>query len=160
MKKIFVFVCIALCAFSLQGFAADSKLLEVRNKIFDESKELRVLLTGSQDVILISSLWDSCLMTITQLDAYFSMLGIVNTIRAEDTSDQALTYLVSWLNEIMRSTDLNIKSLNTIMQSLEPRTKLKIAILKNYFADLNSQVSVELNKLSLLKKTLTPKKRK
>lgn len=160
MKKIFYLVFAVLVFFRLDAYAFDSKLLDIRTKILDESKEIKGLLANTKDVILISSLWDACILTTNQLDAYFSMLGIFNTINKKDYSVDAVNYLIDWLNAIKGSNDLNLTSLNSMPQIIEASTKTEMVVLKNYFNELNNQIAVDLNKLSVLKKALKPNNKK
>lgn len=154
MKKIFSII-LALAVFlSFNALALDITLFDIRNKIFEESKEIKALLPDSKDVVLVSSMWDSCLIAITQLDAYFSMLGIFNTIKKEDLSKDSINYLSDWLNEIKRTDTLNIESLNSVPQPVELDTEVHIERLKDYFTDLNNRIDAELKKLSILEDAL------
>jgi len=153
INRIGLIAFILIILFSLNAYALDTTLLDMRNKIFKESKEIKALLTRSKDVFLINSMWDSCVLTMAQLDAYFSMLGIFNTIRNDCLSPTAVDYLSDWLKEIKQSNDLNVKSLNSFMMTIEPETKGYVDALKDYYNDLNARIDKELNKLTLYKKT-------
>jgi hypothetical protein len=126
----------------------------MRNKIFEESKDLKSLLANSKDIILINSMWDSCIIAMSQLDAYFTMLGIFNTIKEENLKEEVINYLTSWLEGIKKTNELNIKSLDAVSVTLESKTKAHILRLKDYFGKLNDQINAELDKISLLKKSL------
>lgn len=154
MKKIFFMILTLIVLLTFSAYAQEATLLTLRNKAFKESKELKSLLIDSKDVILVNTLWDSCIMAMTQLDAYFSMVGIFNTIKKEDLKEDSVNYLINWLNEIKKTNELNIKSLNAISTTLEPKSKVHIERLKNYFSDLNNQINIESDKISLLKKSL------
>ena len=158
MKRI---ACMALAlAVVVSGiaFAAETnKLMDIRNKILVESQEVRSLLTKTKDVILVNSLWDSCVMAISQLDAYFSQLGIFNTIKKGEVTDTAIGFLVNWLSQIKRTNDLNIQSLSSVTQKVEAKTKLSVEKLKGYYAELNKQLDEELAKLAVLKSALMVK---
>ena len=154
MKKIIFIILIFIIFLSFSVYALDTTLLDMRNKIFEESKVIKSLLVDSKDIILMNSMWDSCVMTMTQLDAYFSMIGIFNTIKKEDLKEDAINYLTSWLDGIKKTNELNIKSLDAVSVTLEPKTKAHILKLKDYFGKLNNQINAELDKISLLKKSL------
>jgi len=143
--------------FSFSAYAFDTALLDMRNKIFEQSKEIKSLIVNSKDVVLINNMWDSCIMTMTQIDAYFYMIGIFNTIKKEELSDASVNYLISWLNEIKKTNELNIISLNTATQINEVNTRVYVVKLKNYFGELNNKIDAELNKVNLLKRSLTTK---
>ncbi len=114
-----IILVLALClAISTHAFAAPA-FLDIRNKIFKESKDIKALLPSSKDVYLINSMWDSCVLAMSQLDAYFSMLGIYNTIKRENITQTALDYLINWLKEIKRSGELNIKSLGKMLAEVQ-----------------------------------------
>lgn len=154
MRKI-IFIILTFVIFSsFSVYALDTTLLDMRNQIFKESKELKSLLVNSKDIILVNTMWDSCIIAMTQLDAYFSMVGIFNTIKKEDVKEDAINYLASWLEEIKKTNELNIRSLNAVTLTLEPKIKAHIVKLKDYFGKLNNQINAELDKISLLKKSL------
>jgi hypothetical protein len=155
MKRLAAIVIIlALClAFGSSAVAAPT-LLDMHNKILEESVAIKSLLSTSKDVYLINNMWDSCVLLISQLDAYFSMLGIFNTIKRENQSQTAVDYLIKWLEEIRRSNELNIKSLNTISDTIDPATKVHLENLKGYFADFNTNLNTELSKLTQLRKSI------
>ena len=145
-KKVAAAVLISVF-FYLNAYASDPALLSLRGKLFSESQELKSALTSSQDPVLVSSMWDSCIISLTQIDAYFSMLGIFNTIKKEDSSRAAADYLSGWLNEIQRTNDLNIKSLESVSLITDQVTKDHMEKLKVYFSELNTQIGVELKKV-------------
>lgn len=153
MKRLSVIALILVVSMTLNAYAAGNTLLDMRGKILKESKEIKTLLTGSRDVYLINSMWDSCVLAMTQLDAYFSMLGIFNAIPKENTTQAAVDYLLSWLREIKKSNELNVKSLNSISDTIEPGTKTHLGILKAYFIELNSHIDAEINKVSLFRRS-------
>lgn len=137
-----------------QAYALDTGLVDMRARAFEESKTLKPLLTKSKDMILLNSLWDACIITISQLDAYFSMVGIFNTINKEDATQEAVNYLISWLKEIKKANDVNIISLSAVTQAIEPNTVVYMEKLRGYFKDLNQQLDSELERLSALKNAL------
>jgi len=155
MKKL-VAVTVAVLVFlsaASAGYALDTTLLTTRNKIFDESKLLRAQLATSQDVMLLSSLFDSCLLTTSQLDAYFTMLGIFNSIRREDISPVPLDHLTRWLVEIKTTNNLTIKNLESSLgATIEPANQTTLEKFRDYFVKLNNQIDVDLAKIALMKK--------
>ncbi len=155
MKKIIFVIFFLLMSFRA-GFALDTGLFEMRNKIVVESKQLKALLLESKDMVLMSSMWDSCIMTMTQLDAYFYMVGIFNSV--ENPTDATVNFLVNWLNIIKSTSELNIKSLNSVTQTLEPKTKVYKEKLKSDFSELNKSIDSELGRVSVLKKISAPSK--
>jgi len=152
MKKYFVFIFVMI--FAAYAYAASSSLLEMRNKIIDESKEIKPLLTSAKNAVLISSIWDSCIMTVSQLDAYFSMVGILDSIKNENLSESSVDYLINWLSEIKSTNALNIKSIDVILGFAEKKVKPHMEKLKIHFDMLNNQLEAESKRLSLFKKVL------
>lgn len=138
------------CAYALE----DTPLIDMRNKIFQESKMLKSVTLDSKDIILLNSLRNTCITTATQLDAYFSMIAIFNTIKKEARTQEAMDYLVNWLELIKKTNSVNISTLKAINETLEPKTKLYTEKLKSYFIELESQVKTEINKVSLIKKSI------
>jgi len=154
MKKLTGIILALLIATSLNSFASDIPLMDMRNKIFEESKVMKKKLANSKDIILLNSMWDSCVIAINQLDAYFSLVGIFNTIKKENLTEASVGYLISWLNQTKQTNELNIKSLNSLASTLEARTKLYKTKLTNIFTELNSHITKELERLSLLQRSL------
>lgn len=159
MRKIIVTLFLFLFL-NCNAWAMDFKIFDMRNKIFEESKEIKKLFVRSQDTIVLSSLFDACLLAMSQLDAYFNMLGIFETIKEGDLSDLAVDFIVNWLDEIKRTLDLNLKSLTNIPQPLEFQTQEHIEKLKFYFRQLDDIADEELRKLSLIRRTIKKKIRR
>jgi hypothetical protein len=159
MKKI-IFTLFLSLLLNSSAHAVDFKIFDMRNKIFEESKEIKILLPSSNDTIVLTSMFDSCLIAMSQLDAYFNMLGIFESIKQEDLSNTPIDFIINWLDEIKRSSDLNLKSMTNITQPLETKTKEHIEKLKYYFKELNKIADDELNKLNLLKKAVRVKARR
>ncbi len=152
MKRI-AFVVLALFLFStVASYAFESKLLTIYNQIFDESKKIKALLASTKDVLVMNTLWDSCLVTVTQLEAYFFMLSVFNTIKDKEAEDASADYLINWLTKTKSTSELNIKSLDAFTMTVEPNTQLHMAALKVYYKKLNSEIDEEVKKLSILKK--------
>jgi hypothetical protein len=157
MKKIILLTLASVVLSSGIVFAAGNKLMDIRNKLLVESQEIRDLSLQTKDVILVNSMWNSSAMAISQLDAYFSELGIFNTIKKEEVTGTAINFLINWLKEIKETNDVNIKSLSSITQNIEPQTKLHLERLKGYYADMNDRIEKEFVKLDALKKVWVQK---
>lgn len=158
MKKKILILLVLLMFFSVSSYALENGLFEMRNKISAESKQIKVLLLESKDIVLMSSMWDSCIMTMTQLDAYFYMVGIFNAVKIEDSKGEVTNYLTNWLKIIKDTSQLNIKSLNAVTSVLEPKTKACKEKLKKVFTELDKVIDVELSRVSSLKRTVKPAK--
>lgn len=154
MKGTLLIVLALVGALNCDAHAQATDLMDVRSKLITESREIKALFPDTKDVILVSSMVDSCVLTISQLDAYFSQLGIFNTIKKDDVTPAAIHFLEQWLNGIKNTNDLNIKSLNAVTQDIQAKTKLHLERLTGYFTDLNTQIDQELAKLAALKNTL------
>lgn len=154
MKKTMMMIFALVAGLSFNAYAQATGLMDVRNKVLKESQEIKALFLDTKDVILVSSMVDSCILTTSQLDAYFSQLGIFNTIKKDDVTPAAINFLEQWLNGIKNTNDLNTKSLNAVTQNIQAKTKLHLERLTGYFTDLNTQIDQELAKLAALKNTL------
>ncbi len=154
MRKVILILCVAV--FLSTGLhAAESALPDIRNKIHEESKEIRGLMKTTKDPVFISSMWDSCLVATTQLDAYFSMLRIYNTIDNKALSKDAVDVLTGWLATIRQTDDLNIKTLSDISQAVDRDTQARMTKLKGLFEELNREIESEETKLSVIKESLS-----
>jgi hypothetical protein len=159
MKKLVSAVVVLVLFLSGLAFCLETSLLDTRNKIFQEAQEIKSLFEKSKDVILINSLWDSCIMLVNQLDAYFYMVGIFNDIKKNDVTDSSVDYLMRWLDTIKKTNDLNIKSLASVdVKKLENKSRVYVERLKGKFSELNQVIDVDLKKISALKKPEKPKK--
>ena len=158
MKKA-IFVLSLIIFLGSNVYALDNTLRDIRNEIFEESKKIKSSLESSRDIVLTSSMWDSCIMTMTQLDAYFYMLDIFNTIKEEDLDEGPINTLGRWLSEIKKTNELNIKGLNAFPEPIETHTTLYMERLKGHYSDLNNQIDAELKKISVLKDSLEIRKK-
>ncbi len=156
MKKSIFIVLAMFVFFSVNSYASESGLFEMRDKISADSKQIKPLLLESKDMVLMSSMWDSCVMTMTQLDAYFYMAGIFNSVK--NPNEATVNYLINWLKIIKSTVELNIKSLAVETKTLEPKTKVYKEKLKSDFGELIKQIDSELSRVSLLKKAEKPGK--
>ena len=159
MKKLVSAVVILVLFLSSLTYGLDTTLLDMRNKVFQEAQEIKILFENSKDVILLNSLLDSCIMLVNQLDAYFYMVGIFNEMKKGDVTDASVDYLMRWLDTIKKTNDLNIKSLASVnAKTLENKSKVHLERLKGQFIELNQKIDVDLKKISALKKSQKPKK--
>ncbi len=154
MKKIISVVLLLFILFNFDAYAMDSKILELRNKIFDESRQIQLLLGNSKDAILLTGMFDSCLLVMSQIDAYTYMLGIFNTIKDTEINQEAFKYLTEWLVLMRTTSSLNIKSLDAVYQPIEPSTGVHIARLNDYFVNLNKKIDGELTRFVRIKSLL------
>ena len=159
MKKIVLAILFFSVLLVNYSYATDTTLLDINKKFIEESIVIKDMFTKTQDVVLVNSLWDSCIMTVEQVRAYFHMLVIFNTIEPEALEDKAADSLISWLNEIKDTNNLNIKSLGKLSTPVEFSTKLSVRkIIRNYEI-LNKQIDFEKAKIMLIKRTIKTKKK-
>ena len=160
MYKKGLLVLLLSVGFISSASAIDFKIFDMRNKISEESKDIKGLLQKSKDPVFVTSMFDSCLITMTQLDAYFSMLGIFEAARNDEATGESVDFLISWLNVIKDTNSLNIKSLASMSTAKEQQTKVHAEKMKAYFGELNSRIDIELSKVASIKKSLKVKPRK
>ncbi|MFA5147386.1 MAG: hypothetical protein WC515_08420 [Candidatus Omnitrophota bacterium] len=156
MRKI-AFVTMFLTLFScFNAYAAEGPtLLELRNEIFDESRAIKLLLPNSRkDLIFMNSMWDSCIATMMQIDAYFNMLGIFNTIKKESVTEDAVKYIADWLNTMKTTNTLTIKNLDAMSsKQIENNTRLHVQRMTEFYTGLNKRIDTELKGVLALKAT-------
>jgi hypothetical protein len=157
MKKIILLVLSLLLAWNFSAYALDTTLLDVRNEIFKNGQDLKEFFATSRDPLLLNSLWDSSVTVVSQLDAYFSMLGIFNAVKNENLNDEAFSYLIAWLNRIKESADLNIQSLDGIKTTTDARSKMFVSKFKASFNNLRDGVPKELQVVYKLKDAVKKK---
>jgi hypothetical protein len=158
MKKIICTIIMLFLFSSVSVYPLGVSLLDIRNGIFTESNELKLLLANSQDPGVIVTMWSSCIITVNQLNAYFYILGIFDALKTETLSEDPTIYLISWLTEMKRTNEANIKSLESVPSSIEQRTRSHLQKLKNYFSELNSRIDTELKNISTVRQTLKIKR--
>lgn len=144
MKKIIFCVLSLVLFWSLTAQALESNLIDTRTEILKAAQEMKTYFATTRDPILLNSMWDSSVMAVSQLDAYFSMLGIFNTIKQENLDAAAFSYLIKWLNQIKETTDMNIKSLEEIKSTTDARSKAFALKLKDIFGNLKARIAKEL----------------
>ncbi|MBN1405863.1 MAG: hypothetical protein JW946_05020 [Candidatus Omnitrophica bacterium] len=157
-KKNIIIALVVIIFTASVSYAAENAILNVANKIFEESKAIKPLLEKTKDIVLMSSMWDSCIVAKTQLDAYFSMLGIFEVVKEEAARQKAIDIISSWLKVAKKTNELNMKSLTAIPKIYEPTTELHVRKLNGYFAEMNYCINNELKKLSEIKNALKVKK--
>ena len=151
MKKIIVFFLLLalLCVFN--AYALDFKIVNMRDNIFEQSKAIKALMDPKyKNNTLLISMFDSCLSAVMQLDAYFSMLGIYESMGKAGSSDEAIKFIASWLNQIKSTNAISIQNLDAVTKP-EPKIKLEIKKLKDNLVSLNALIDAELNKFVALK---------
>ncbi len=154
MKKLISGILALIIFLCVNAYTLDTGLLDIRNRIFDESKMIKPMIAASTDSVLLSSMWDSCLISIAHIDAYFFMLGIFNAVKDEDLSEETVDYLITWLKRLKKTNNINIKGLDNIAEITDDRIKIHIRILKNYFDKLDNLLDTEINKVNTIKKSL------
>jgi len=154
MKKIIFFAFLLCVLLNFKVYAIDFQVFDMRNKIFEESKEIKSLLTKSKDAILLTTMFDSCIIATSQLDAYFSMLGIFESAKGKDLSDTSIDFITNWLNGIKNTNEMNVRILSSVTQQIDSITKVHITKLQALFNELTNHINAELNKFSLIKQSL------
>ncbi len=132
------------------SYAAGNTFMEIRNKFFAESKEIKSIFTVNKDIVLIASMWDTCMVVISQLDAYFYMAEIYNTIIPTQVTKVAVDSLIGWLKEIKKTNSLSLSLLNDPNVQVEPATMIRMESLKRLLLDLDARVDNELARLGTL----------
>ena len=160
MKRVSLLLAVVLLSMATVVHAADFRIFDLRNKIFDESKAIKTLLPTSKDHYLLMVFFDSCIVVTSQIDAYFCMMGIFNALRTEDITKEAVGYLVNWLTEMKRSNEINLKSFGEIKIPMVPATAMHFTKLKSYFGSLGELIQADLNRMNALLRVAKPAKTK
>ncbi len=153
MKRIFLLALSLVLLWSFTAQALETTLIDVRNEILKNAQGIKPYFEKSRDPLLLNSLWGSSIMAVSQLDAYFSMLGIINGIKNEDLQTAQIGYLVSWLNQIKDTTELNIKSLEAIKSTSDARSRAMALKLRDIFNNLKTRVVKELGTVTQLQQS-------
>lgn len=151
MKKvasILVVLMVFLMVSELSAF--ESELLSIHGRIFEESKLIKAVLSPSNEVLLVSSMYGYCVIAMTQLDAYFLMIGLFEELDEDEKTKKAINYLDEWLDIIRKASDANIGHLEAVSFSVDGRTAVRIASLKAVFGELNNLIAKEKTKLNVL----------
>ena len=160
LRKTFVIMMGIAVFMHINAWGMEFKVFGFRNKIFEDTKAIRTLISTSKDGPVLIGVLNSSIITMTQLDAYFFMLGIFESKKTEEVSSASLDFLTAWLNEIKKSNELQLKSLTPMPEPTEPRTKAHLEKLKSDYIGLNEQLDNELNKVSFIRKSLKVKPRR
>lgn len=153
MKKTIVALLFMLCVHG-SAWAFDTNLLLARNKIFEEAKQLQSLVAVSKDPVAVISLWDTAILTATQLNAYFYMVGVFEAAESQNTV--SVGYLKSWLDEVKRTAQLNIQNLPTAASMTQPESKEHLSRVKAYLSELVLLLDREVGRVTQLQKTVKP----
>jgi hypothetical protein len=153
MKKVIPLLIVGIF-FTCNALALDLKMLDIRQKIFVLSQEIKDNVPKTKDSYAMQAMFNSCLMTASQLDAYFHMVGVFDTIKKENLSTTAVDFLTAWLQQIQKTNQLNLNTFNTIISSVEPATKKYVERVRLTFSDLGGIIVEELNKVNALKKSI------
>ncbi|MFH0731463.1 MAG: hypothetical protein V2A72_00890 [Candidatus Omnitrophota bacterium] len=161
MKKMLAAVIIISAIFASSNiYAVDSDLAKMYTKVYETAKEIKPLMKVSKDILLLSSLWDSCIITMTQLEAYSSILGVFNMIKEQDLNEAAIDYPEKWLNKIKTNNELNIESLKKFSkQAIESTSEIYIEVLSTYYVALNEAIAQDLNKFRVIRKAAVKRKK-
>lgn len=156
MKKIvFILMTLSFLFCSVHAYAVDINLMNIRRKIFNEAEEIKALLSPkSKDTILITSAWNSCLMTAVQLDGYFNMVGIFNTVKQKDWTREALDYLLNWLDQLKKINELNIKNIDASPPKAEAGVKNRLSKIRENFIELGEELDREISSLKKVRQTV------
>lgn len=154
MRKVISVALALVVLLSFNAYALDTILIDMRDKIFEESKQIKLLMEDSSDIIALNSMWSSCIVTMTQLGAYFFMVGIFNTIEEEDLDQDSIEYIIRWLDEVKKTNGQNLKALGSLSQQVDSRTQIHAGKLQMYYSELNNVIDAELKKISLIEQAL------
>ncbi len=153
-----IFIILIFCVFLTQtAYCLDTRLYDLRQKLFAQAQEIKQLVNrdnAAQYLVLVSTMWDTCFVAITQLDAYFYILGIFNSIKKENITQPTIDFLGRWLKQIKDTDELNIKGLDGIKLPIDPMIRISMERLKRYFRELNNQIDKELAEIGKLRKSL------
>jgi hypothetical protein len=150
MKRVILCFMIAVSCV-VNAYALDFKIVNMRGQIFDQSAQIKEMVTPkTRDGVLLTVMFDSCMLAVTQLDAYLSMLGIFETLSGPKGGEDAIKFIIAWLNSIKDSNNLSIQNMDSLMKS-EAKTKEQVKKLRAMFVSFNGIVDEELRKLNALK---------
>lgn len=153
--KIIIWLVLINLLFCLNSYALDIQLLNLREKIFAESTNIKDNISAeSKDFVLLSGLFDSCILMVNQIDAYFYLLGVFEFIRKEDLNKNCFNFILSWLNTMKKTNSLSLKNLSTAGPIMESQTKTYIENIKNYLLELDKQITREQNRMNILMRSL------
>ncbi|MFA5157307.1 MAG: hypothetical protein WC532_08030 [Candidatus Omnitrophota bacterium] len=150
MKRAVVFFLLLTLFCVFNAYALDSKIVDLRDQVLGQAQEIRGLMTPkTKDSVVLTAMFDSCILTATQLDAYFSMLGIFETLTKKDSGESAIKFITAWLGTVKNSNKLGISNLDAFKPA-EKKIKEQVKKLKDSFVALDGLIDVELRKFSAL----------
>ncbi len=156
MKKIILIVMLILAFMCSNVYAASLDIFNTRNKIFDESNKIKTTMFGeTKSVLIMMTMWDTCVVAIKQVDAYFYMVRIFETIKPEDVKEIAVVSLVDWLTNMKKTNGINIDSMQQMTSDealLDAATREHLNNLKAYFKELDNNIDAELKKINETKR--------
>jgi len=150
MKRAVIFSVLLSLFWVFNASALDFKVMDMRDQFVNQSQEIKALMIPkTKDGVLLTAMFDSCLLTATQLDAYFSMVSIFETLTEKDSGASAIKFITAWLDGIKNTGAVNISSLDSARPA-EQKTMEQAKKLKIRFASLNKLVEDELRKFGAL----------
>ena len=136
------------------SYGAESKLGEMKTNVQKELLQIKALMP-KKDPVLVSSMYDSCLIAMNQLDAYFSMSTIFGTIDEKAVKPEAIDVITVWLESIKK---INMSNINNTLRDTSAAksqdTRVRMEKLKALFEELNKEIDNELAKWELIKKSI------
>lgn len=154
MKRIISIVIVLSMLFSVSANALENTFYDLRARIYSESKEIKALMPNSKDIVVMSSIWDTCLVAMSQLDAYVSMVQLFNTIKETELTKATVNVIINWLNDIKATNDTNIKIITDTKVEVGADTRAHIEKLKVIFTDFNKRIEIEKTRLTTLRNML------
>ena len=153
-KRVAMFLSVGIILYScIVSYALETSLKDMEGKIRAELVQVKALMPKN-DPILVNNMYNSCLIAKTQLDAYFYMLTLFNTIEEKALGDKAVDTLIEWLLAMKKINVININALRDTSKVQSPATKVRMEKLKALFEELNKEIDINIAKVSLIKKSL------
>jgi len=160
MKKRVAFISLAITlvlSFASYSTADESRIYELRNQLFAQSKELKAILPHTKDQYVVLTLFNSAVISINHIDAYFVMMGLFNAIRREDLNKETVGYLFNWLQEMKKANELNMRSLREFNTPVEKETLKNINKMKTIFGELDLILNKDIVRIGELLRVVKPK---
>jgi hypothetical protein len=157
MKKIAVIVLMLCFCLSVDSFAANNSLTSINTRLMQESSNLKSMFKNSRDVVLLTTMWDSYFIARTQLDAYFYMVSLFESVKKSAVTEVSVDYLLNWLGEIRKTNAANITTLNAAATVIDQATKSAVDRMKANISDMNNAVDKEISRLNSLKEAVKKK---
>ena len=157
MRKILITIFLLILILS-NTYPQVQDFTQLKNQLMREASALRSHLATTKDIVFVSSMWDSCLIAINQIDAYFFMIGIINARKAT-MNEEAIGYLFSWLERMEKLNNTNLRSLADQTKVIESGTIRHMKKLEEIFRDFNLYIGKEKKRVGTLKELLTRRNR-